>query len=151
MIPHGTPNAFVIRYGDLPSVAIPPTGGTSTTTGGGQPIDPDTPFVVIGSNSPTCASPWGQVVCATWRIMIGIPRDLFKPGVLSLSDTRLMSSSSSRGIDRGVGDCSGGGGSYSQGFLEILGVDADTAKVRLTDTFTFDFDANGDYAAAICH
>ena len=83
--------------------------------------------------------------------MIGIPRDLFKPGVLSLSDTRLMSSSSSRGIDRGVGDCSGGGGSYSQGFLEILGVDADTAKVRLTDTFTFDFDANGDYAAAICH
>jgi hypothetical protein len=150
-IPRGTPSALVIRYGDLPDPSIPPTGGSSATTGGGPAIDPNTPFVVIGSNSPTCLNPWGQLVCATWRVMIGIPNDLFKPGVLSLSDTRIMSSASSQGIDRGAGDCSGGGGSYSQGSIEILSVDASTAKVRLSDTFKFDFDADGDYDVAICH
>ncbi len=143
-IPRGTPTALVIRYGDIPDPGIPPTGGSSATTGGGPAIDPDTPFVVIGSNSPTCANPWGQLHCATWRVMIGIPSDLFKPGVLSLSDTRM-------GIDRGGGDCSGGGGSYFQGSIEILDVGADTVKVRLSDTFKFDFDADGDYDVAICH
>ncbi len=83
--------------------------------------------------------------------MIGIPSDLFKPGVLSLSDTRITSSASSQGIDRGGGDCSGGGGSYFQGSIEILDVGADTVKVRLSDTFKFDFDADGDYDVAICH
>jgi hypothetical protein len=34
--------------------------------------------------------------------------------------------------------------------LEILGIDADKVVVRLANTSTYDFDANGEYSAMRC-
>jgi hypothetical protein len=150
MIPRGSPTAFVIRQGDIPDPVIAPTGGTTSTTTGGTTIDPDTPVVIIGSDASTCANPYGNHACGTWSVWIRIPRELLIPGVLSLSDTRLYAYSSSQGVDRGGGDCSFGGGSYTDGHIEILDVSASGVKVRLSDTFKFDFDADGDYDASVC-
>jgi hypothetical protein len=141
------PSAIVIRYGDIPPSN--PGGGTSVTTGGPM-IDPDTPYVFVGTSGSTCQDPMASLACGTWRVAIGIPRALFQPGVLSLNDSRLISVMSSRGPDRGGGDCSGGGGSFFDGTLEIVDIGATIVDIRLAGTSKLDFNADGAYAATNC-
>jgi hypothetical protein len=143
----GPATAIVIRYGDI-HFPNPGSGVTSATTGG-TAIDPDMPYLIIGNGGPTCGDPMGDLACGQWRVVIGIPRALFQPGVLSLGDSRLISSESVRGADRGGGDCSGGGGSFIDGTVEIVDM-GPTIHVRLANTFKLDFDADGAYAAANC-
>jgi hypothetical protein len=141
-------SAIVIRYGDIPP--SPGSSGTGTSTTGGTPIDPDTPYVFISTPGPTCQDPMATQACGAWRVGIGIPRALFVPGTLQLNDSRLISYMSSRGPDRGGGDCSGGGGSFFEGTLEIVDIGATTVNIRLANTFKLDFNADGAYAAKNC-
>jgi hypothetical protein len=141
-------SAIVIRYGDIPT--NPSGSGTGTTTTGGTPIDPDTPYVFISTPGPTCQDPMATQPCGAWRVGIGIPRALFQPGTLQLNDSRLISYMSSRGTDRGGGDCSGGGGSFFDGTLEIVDIGATTVNIRLANTLKLDFNADGAYAAKNC-
>ncbi len=143
----GPASAIVIRYGDIP-VSNPPSGTSSTT--GGTPIDPDTPYLFVGNGPPTCSDPSAGPPCGFWRVTVGIPRALFQPGVLSLSDSRLISVHSVRGPDRGGGDCFGGGGSFIDGTLELSNITSSSASVRLAATSKFDFDADGSYTAVVC-
>ena len=145
------PGAIALRYADFP----PPSSGSSGGTGGagGFEIDPNTLYVMIGSSTPLCDDPFAYAGCGSWKVSIGIPPELVKPGLLKLDDPRLISSFSSSGPDRGGGDCSGGGGSFVEGTIEIvaLSMSGQTLEVRLADTWTFDYDVNGTYTAAFCN
>ncbi len=143
------PGAIAMRFADLP----PPSGGsggTGSSSGGGPVIDPNTLYVAIGSTAPLCADPFAWQGCGTWKVGIGIPPELLKPGVIELDDPRLISHFSSGGEDRGGGDCSAGAGSFFQGTIEIVRVDAEVMEIRLANTWMFDFDVNGSYLAAFC-
>jgi hypothetical protein len=128
-----------------------PPGGTGV--GGGSSIDPGTLYVEIGNFSQSCADGDPAPVCAGftyWQVSVGIPPALQAPGVIQLSDPSLNSFFSVSGSD---GDaCTGGGGSFTQGTLEITSIDASTIVVTLSGTSAVgsDFDADGDYTAPIC-
>src|SRR5439155_23563524 len=111
---------------------------------GGTPIDPDNPYLFIGNGPPTCQDPYAGPPCGRWSVTIGMPRSLFVPGVLRLDDARLISVESLTGPDRGGGDCFGGGGSFTEGTLEIVDI-GPTVHVRLANTQKLDLDADGAY------
>ena len=153
--PHPTPapapvpaaGGIARRYGDFP-----PSSGSSGSTGsgGGTPIDPERIYITFGSQKPLCEAPFEYTGCGSWKVAFDLPPELLKPGVLELSDSRLNSYSSSSGPDRGGGDCSGGGGSFVDGTVEIVSVDDEKIVIRLADTWTFDFDANGEHTIDRC-
>jgi hypothetical protein len=137
-----------MRYADIPPA--PSGSGTgSTTAGGGTALDPNTVFLFVGNGPPICGDPYRAEPCGKWRVAIGIPPALFQPGVLSLDDRRLTSSMSVRGPDQGGDICYGGGGSFYDGTLEIVDAGA-SVNIRLANTATIDFNANGSYQVARC-
>ena len=58
---------------------------------------------MIGDMAPLCEDPFAYAGCGHWKVSIGIPPDLVKPGILNIDDPRLISSFSSSGPDRGGG------------------------------------------------
>ncbi|XXX80251.1 hypothetical protein WMF30_15905 [Sorangium sp. So ce134] len=126
------------------------TGGGSSAASGGPVLDPDDLFVRIGNRELSCADPYGDFACGTWEVSIGIPPALQVPGVLNLDAPELISYQSFAGPDRGGGDCYGGGGSFIEGTIEIVSIDAAQVVVRLSDTDTYEFDANGEHTALRC-
>ncbi len=146
-------NGFVLRYGDFPPFVIQTgttgTSGTTTTTGG-TTIDPDTQFITLGTEPSSCTHPHVSGACGYWQVSIAVPPALFKPGVISLACGGLNAYFSVTGPDRGGGDCSGGGGSFYQGTIDILYVDATSVRFRLTNTQNFDFNADGLYSLPRC-
>jgi hypothetical protein len=144
---------IVLRYADLPPIGTGSTGTSgsvgSTSTGGPQ-IDPDTQYVFLGDAPVACRDPYASGACGHWRVTLGIPPALFKPGVLQLGCGDVLSSFSVTGPDRGGGDCYGGGGSFNQGTVEIVSITSQTVIVRLSGTMKFEVDPNGLYQAARC-
>lgn len=154
--PHPTPepnpppgsDGIALRHADFP----PPSSGSGTGSsgGGGVPIDPETLYVTFGSARSTCEEPFAATACGEWKVAFNLPPSLQVPGVLSLDDPRLNAYSSAAGEDRGGGDCSWGGGSFWQGTVEIVSIDETKLEIRLADTQTFDFDANGTHTVLRC-
>jgi hypothetical protein len=116
-------------------------------TTGGSVGDDGTQFLNIGTGSPSCQQP-SPGGCGVWHLSISIEPSLFKPGKIDLCGISYFSAS---GADRGGGDCSGGGGTFDHGTLEILSITNDVVKVRLTGARGFDFDADGQYDVLRCH
>ncbi len=133
-------------------------GGSSTaTTGSGGGVDPNTLYVMIGSPAPVCSDPFGaSAQCGTYAITIGIPPQLQQPGTLNLSDTALISTFSETGTSSTAGVCPGGGGSFVDGTIDIVSIDATQVVFTLTGTMMFagegipDEVANGTYTASRC-
>jgi hypothetical protein len=150
----GAVNALGVPYVLLASNPSP-VGGTSGSGGTGS-IDPKTLYVKIGNFPPSCAGGDPAPTCTstlTWQVSIGIPPALQVPGVLQLADKSLISFVSESGISGGSpGTCSGGGGTFWEGTLEIVSIDAGTIVVTLSGTSAngSDFVADGTYVAPIC-
>ena len=147
-------NALGVPYVLFPQT--PPGNTGSSGSGGTITIDPSTLYVQIGNFSQTCST--NQLpFCApglNWQVSIGIPPALQVPGVLQLSNPGLISTFSEDGPNGPNADnCgSGGGGSFIEGTMEILSIDAGTIVVKLTGTTPGlgDFHADGEYTAPIC-
>ncbi|WP_050430211.1 hypothetical protein [Chondromyces crocatus] len=111
----------------------------STTTGGGG-LDPDTLFVLIGTNGATCADPYGgdeQCLLKEWRVSVGLPLAYQTPGVYSLSDPNLTAHFSEQSPGGAPGVCSGGGGSFMEGTVEVVSIDNQQLVVRFADVWNF--------------
>ncbi|WP_437963504.1 hypothetical protein WMF04_27680 [Sorangium sp. So ce260] len=124
--------------------------GSSVSVGGGPTLDPNDLFVLIGTRELSCADPSFHFICGTWEVSISIPPALQVPGVIPLDTPGLGTYFSVAGPDRGGGDCYGGGGSFFDGTIEIVSIDAEKVVFRLEDTSTFEFDANGEHTALRC-
>lgn len=152
MAPPGSAG-IVLRYSDLPPIGTG-TSGTSGSTGntatGGPPIDPNTQYIILGNAPLSCNDPYASGACGKWRVTLAVPPALFKPGVLQLGCGDVISAFSITGPDRGGGDCSGGGGSFNQGTLEIVSISSQAVVVRLAHTMVFEVNPNGLYEAARC-
>lgn len=116
-VPLGPTTAIGVPYALMPS--LPPGGSGVSGSGGGSGIDPSTLYVQIGNFVQACpytVMPSCQVDLA-WQVSVGIPPALQTPGVIALSDARLISTFGESG-GSSEGDCFGGGGSFQQGRSE---------------------------------
>jgi hypothetical protein len=132
-------------------------GGASTSSSsGGTGVDPNTLYVRIGNYGPTCGgSPSFSCDPVTvWEVSIGLPpAKQSAGGVYSLGDPDIISTFSESGGSGGAqGDCWGGGGSFTEGTVEILSNDSLTIVVRLSGTNggLSDVSTDGTYSAPIC-
>lgn len=145
----GSSDAISMLYSELNSPN--PAGGTTvTSTSGGGP-DPDTLYIGISDTPQSCNDPYAAEPCGNhYKIMLGIPTALQHVGIIPLNDPTIISSFSWAGVEDQPGVCPGGGGSFWDGELEITEIDNAHVAGVLTNTTTFDFDANGAFDAPRC-
>lgn len=149
--PPPPPEAIAIRRDELPPI----DGGdtTSVTTGGGGFPDDDL-FLITGNQAPVCDDPFGLPGCEApgWSVSVVLPAAYQTPGIYSLSDPALYATFS---VGLGSpGECSGGGGSYFDGSIEVIAIDAQHVEYALSGTAELwgDFgNADGTYTAARCN
>lgn len=143
----GGANAIAMLYGELQN---PNPTGTTTSSGGGGP-DPNTLYIAISDTPEICSDPFQAEPCGNhYRVALGIPVALQKVGIIPLNDPSIIANFSWAGPADATGQCPGGGGSFFDGELEITAIDALHVEGILTNTSTFDFDANGAFTAARC-
>jgi hypothetical protein len=144
----GTSNAISMLYSELQSSS--PSGTTVASSSGGGP-DPNTLYIAISNTPEDCADPFEAEPCGNnYRVSIGVPTALQQVGIIPLNDPSLISYFSWSGPVDGPGQCPGGGGSFIEGELEITEIDGTHVAGILTNTSTFDFDANGAFDAPRC-
>lgn len=146
----GSSNAISMLYSEL--TPPDPAGGTTvgSTSGGGGP-DPNTLYIAISDTIQNCNDPYAAEPCGNhYRVMLGIPPALQQVGIIALNDPTIFSHFSWAGVEDQPGTCAGGGGSFWDGELEITEIDATHVAGILTNTATFDFDANGPFDAPRC-
>jgi len=144
------PQGFAILERDMPPYN-PPGGGASGSGGsGGAGLDPMTLHLAIGTSGASCANPREISDCEEWAVRIPLPADLQHEGTIPLSRVNAFMSSGGERRSPDPYDCGMGGGSFSQGYLSILQIDDQKVRFTLTDTWTFDFNANGSYEVERC-
>jgi hypothetical protein len=142
-------DGIAIRWSDALSNADGTTVGSTTSSGGGG-VDPNGLLITVygGGAQTSCKAPFGGTYCGGWSVSFTLPPALQKPGVVSLADPNLHASFSMGG---GSGDeCWGGGGSFTEGGVEIVSIDDKAIALKLTGTNTLEFDANGSHTALLC-
>ena len=143
------PEAIAILRDDLP----PPSGsGSSSVTTGGSPLPGDDLLLITGTEAPVCADPFSSPGCEAqgWGVTVVLPAAYQTPGVYSLADSAVISTFS---VGLGSpGNCSGGGGSYLDGTIEVLSVDDQHVVYELSGTAEIESfgNADGTYDAARC-
>lgn len=138
---------------DGPAIAmlysqIPPIGGNVNTsvavTTGGSGIDPNTLVLFVSDAAQSCADPFQSLAsCAAaahHQVTIFLPPNLQAAGTYSLD--QLATWSESDAGNGSPGECSGGGGSYWDGTIEISAIDGTHVDFTLAGTAQF-FGASG--------
>jgi hypothetical protein len=143
--------AIAMLYSELPdsSGGLGSSGGITAT--GGNAEDPNTLFLFVSNGAQSCVDPYAQGAgCVRrYQVAIRLPPSLQAVGTYSLNE--LASVSITEPGDPGA--CSGGGGSYWDGTIDITAIDAAHVTFTLAGTgqiFTAQGDANGTYTATRC-
>lgn len=130
------------------------SGSTSVGTTGGPFIDPDTLMIFLSNGPQSCAEPWALgdgCVAPRYQITIQLAPELQVPGTLPLAE--IATYSESEGSIGLPGECSGGGGSYWEGSIQILSIDGEQITFTLSgtaDLFVVPGNADGTYTAPRC-
>lgn len=144
--------AIAMLYSELPS--FDPQSGSAVCTGGGNAIDPSSLYLFVSNSAQACANPFaGSGSCATlsYQLSILLPPSLQVLGSHSLNEIGYLSVSE----PGGSGTCSGGGGSYWDGTIDITSIDSTHVTFTLAGTaqifsFTPQGTADGTYTAPRC-
>jgi len=146
----GSSDAISMLYSELQS-PDPAGGTTAASTGSAGGPDGNTLYIAISNTPEVCAELYAAEPCGNhYRVGLGIPVALQKVGIIALNDPSIISYYSWSGLADNTGQCPGGGGSFIDGELEITDIDSTHVQGILTNTDTFDFDANGVFDAPRC-
>ncbi|MCB9754348.1 MAG: hypothetical protein H6713_30770 [Myxococcales bacterium] len=144
-------NALAVRWGDIPEEM---TTGNSSSTTGGDGLDPDTILVTLANNTyNTCQDPFGIGDCngaLLWKVDFVLPPEYQQPGLYTLDE--LNGGQFATGPNGDIpDDCWFGGGSLS-GWVLIESIDDDKVVGRLCGTEVFeDYDPDGSFEAPRCN
>lgn len=132
-----------------------PSGGGSSSGSGSTPLDPNDLFLQFSDVGVACSEVTVDLPCGGhWSASIGVPPALQKPGVYDLGGPELSrySHMSESGAQYGADpkSCSGGGGSFGTGTLEIISIDATSVKFKVNAKSYSSFSPNGEYTAVRC-
>ncbi|XXX73843.1 hypothetical protein WMF30_39975 [Sorangium sp. So ce134] len=120
--------------------------------GGVLDPNPDDLFIFIGAPVRSCVNPAYFIGCDTWHVDILIPPALQVPGVIDLDAPGVVPFVVANGPHHvgGISCAPSFSGSAFTGTLEIVSIDDEQVVVRLSDSDTEYFDANGEYTAVRC-
>ena len=126
-------------------------GGSTTTTGGEPAHDPQALVVELSTLDNTCEDPNPSMPCGEHAsITLIIEPDQQQVGTYILFEQVDAFSFATGPIQSAdPEDCWGGGGTLG-GVLEILAIDENHIAGRLTETDSFDFDADVAFSVPIC-
>ncbi|WP_437523084.1 hypothetical protein WME79_33295 [Sorangium sp. So ce726] len=130
-------------------------GSTGSGGGDGPALDPNDLFLHASDLGVSCGSPTTRLTCGGhWELSLALPSAYQQVGVYDLEDPALIAYSymSETGEPNSPrpDDCSGGGGSFGPGTLEILSIDEAEVRFRLTMGSPWDTDPSGEYTAPRC-
>jgi len=142
--PIGDHTGIAMLQSELPDIGS--GGGTSSVSSGPEP-DPNILHVMISDLTIACRDPYGLDCGGHWKASFQLPVEWQTPGVYSLEQANGFARGS---CDEDPVDCSGGGGTWWGGTVEISSIDGQHVAGTFTGTDTFDFDANGSFVATRC-
>ena len=135
------------------SVPTPPDGSSGVTTTGGGGEDPNALFLFVSNTAQSCGDPFaGAPGCATpeYKVTIVLPTALQAVGTYPLDQLATAGVSELEGGSV----CTGGGGSYWDGSIQITAIDATHVEFTLAGTaelfIASGHTANGAYSAKRC-
>lgn len=145
--------AIAMLRSELP-VPTPPDGSSGvTTTGGGPDQDPKALFLFVSNVGQSCGDPFAALSgCAQpeFQVTIVLPTALQAVGTYPLDQIATAGESEPEGGNV----CSGGGGSYWDGTIQITAIDATHVEFTLAGTSELFISsgqtANGSYSAKRC-
>ena len=138
-------NAIAMLQSELPDVG---SGGGSSSVATGPEPDPNTLHVDISDIPIECAMPYGLDCGGHWKVSFALPVELQHPGIYPLEQINGFFMVAG---DEDPVDCSGGGGSWWDGTVEITEINDQHVVGTFSNTSTFDFDINGTtFDAARC-
>jgi hypothetical protein len=145
--------AIAMLRSQLPTPTPPDGSSGVTTTGGGPDQDPNALFLFVSNVAQSCGDPFAALSgCSMpeFQVTIVLPPALQAVGTYPLDQiaTAGMSEPESGGV------CSGGGGSYWDGTIQITAIDATHVELTLAGTTELFIGsgktANGAYSAKRC-
>jgi hypothetical protein len=142
--PTGDHTGIAMLGSELPDIGA---GGGSSSVATGPAPDPNILHVMISDLAIACRDPYGLDCGGHWKVSFQLPVELQTPGVYQLEQVDGFFLSSG---DEDPVDCSGGGGTWWSGQVEITAIDNQHVVGTFTGTDTFDFDANGSFVATRC-
>jgi hypothetical protein len=128
----------------------------SSSSSGGNPLDPSDLFLRVSDLGVSCGSPTTDLTCGGhWDLTLVLPPGYQQVGVYDLEDPALVQysvmSETGEPNSPAPDDCPWGGGSLGGGTVEILSIDAAQVRFRVTVTSpVFESDPSGEYTAARC-
>lgn len=149
----GGPAAYesVAMYGDQIPESGSGGGSSSVGVGGSDPgFEDDRLFLFVSNGAVLCSDPFTvDENCPEeeFKAIIGLPVEYQQPGTYDLDDPAITASFSEWGPD-GDGSCFGGGGSFFDGTIEIVGIESDRVRLVLAGTSPSNLD--GQHAAFFC-
>ncbi|MDI1449627.1 hypothetical protein [Polyangium sp. 6x1] len=133
-----------------------PVGGSSSS-GGGDDLNPDDLFLRVSDLGASCDSPSTDLTCGGhWQFSVALPPALQQVGVYNLDSPELTAYSymNETGDQNSPDpeDCPWGGGTIGSGTLEILSIDDTEVRFRIevTGGAFFSTNPNGEYVAPRC-
>lgn len=149
-LPDDGPAIAMLFSESSPPDPSPGTGGVSTSAGGST-IDPNTLAIFLNSGAQSCLDPYTQPAgcVAGYHIGINLPPSLQAVGTYPLTNLAYFGFSE----PAGGGVCSGGGGSYWDGTIEVTAIDATHVAFTLAGTggiVSNPGNADGTYDAKRC-
>jgi len=107
--------------------------------------DPEDGMLVVRNQEFGCADWDDSPTCdpdrVTFKVTVRLESAQLAPGTYALTDV-IVSTCSVTGPNEDANDCWGGGGSFEEGSLVVLDIDAAEMSFRFVDTMSFDFDVN---------
>jgi len=145
--------AIAMLYSELPNVVYP-SGSAVAASGGGDDINPNSLNLFVSNGPQACINPYAYGAgCAavSYQVSILLPPNLQAVGTYSLNNLAYLSVTEPGGGDT----CSGGGGSYWDGTIEITAISATQVTFTLAGTakifsFTPQGTADGTFTAPRC-
>ena len=126
----------------------------STTSSGGDGLDPNDLFLRVSDLGVSCGSPTTELDCGGhWSVTLIVPPALQQIGTYDLEDPALVqySTMTETGQAGAPGECPWGGGSLGTGTVEILALDASEVRFRLTmNEGPWESNPSGEYTAPRC-
>lgn len=126
---------IAMLHSQIPPVKGGDTSGAGavTSTGSGAGVDPDSLVLFVSNTAQSCGDPYQTAAgCAvsTHQVIITLAPASQAVGTYSLDQIAYMSESE----PGGGGTCSGGGGSYWDGTIQITAIDATHVDFTLAGT-----------------